>query len=56
MSTKDLVYRILKEERPRSPDEAYKVVNRWDLRPVFYGTRKECAEWIERNGHDEALD
>lgn len=21
-------------------------------RRVFYGTRQECLDWIERNGHD----
>lgn len=22
-------------------------------RAVFFGTKAECLEWIERNGHDE---
>jgi hypothetical protein len=28
------------------------VVRISDDKPVFYGTRSECADWIERNGHD----
>jgi hypothetical protein len=31
----------------------YKVVLVRTGKPYFYGTRKECREWIELNGHDE---
>jgi hypothetical protein len=31
----------------------YAAVRIRDKRRVFYGTRREVEEWIERNGHDE---
>jgi hypothetical protein len=30
----------------------YAVTRISDGRACFYGTRRECLEWIERNGHD----
>jgi hypothetical protein len=42
------LYRI---EHEQGPD--YVVVRLRDKRPVFYGTRRECAAWLIRNGHDE---
>jgi hypothetical protein len=31
----------------------YKVVLVRTSKTVFYGTKRECEEWLERNGHDE---
>jgi hypothetical protein len=34
--------------------DEYVVIRLRDERRVFYGTRTECREWIERNGHDDS--
>lgn len=32
------------------------VVKKGTTRAVFYGSKLECKEWIERNGHDGNID
>jgi hypothetical protein len=29
------------------------VIRLRDERRVFYGTKQECEDWVERNGHDD---
>lgn len=42
------MYRIGKDG-----NKGWKVVKTSTGTNVFFGTKQECAEWIERNGHDE---
>jgi hypothetical protein len=34
-------------------DEDWVVIRKSDGLSVYYGTRAECVEWVERNGADE---
>jgi hypothetical protein len=36
----------------KAPRGEYMVVLNRTCRPVFFGTKAECNEWLERNGHD----
>jgi hypothetical protein len=39
---------------PSVGDKDYRVVHIATGKSVYYGTRAECAGWIERNGHDDS--
>ncbi|QBQ72103.1 hypothetical protein Milano_081 [Agrobacterium phage Milano] len=41
------MYRIGKDG-----NKGWKVVKNATGKNVFFGTKQECEEWIERNGHD----
>ena len=41
------IYAIVKKPKD------YCVQNKKTGKVVFYGTKEECKEWIEHNGHDE---
>lgn len=42
---------IYKVKNPRAGDPDHKVIHIPTGKPVFYGKRSECNEWIEHNGH-----
>jgi len=44
------MYEIKAAPAPRRINEYAVYLNG---KPVFYGDRIECTEWLERNGHDE---
>jgi hypothetical protein len=46
----DTVYKIMRDDK-----DGWKVVTRWNHRVMLYGSRAECAEWIEHNARDESL-
>ena len=46
-------YRIAKPSAFGGKDHA--VVHIATGKAVFYGSKRQCVEWIERNGHDEDI-